>query len=101
MLFVIDLYLFTLQVEKTIFVVFFSGEQARRKILKICEAFGAHCYPVPEDITKQRQIIREVSVLLWQLVIFHLLHGRRIPFSYLFFGCNGAMYPCLILITVI
>jgi V-type H+-transporting ATPase subunit a len=41
-------------------VVFFSGEQARTKILKICEAFGANCYPVPEDTTKQRQLTREV-----------------------------------------
>lgn len=56
-----------LQVEKTIFVVFFSGEQARTKILKICEAFGANCYPVSEDLTKQRQIIREVSVFLAKL----------------------------------
>lgn len=49
-----------LQVEKIVFVVFFSGEQARSKILKICEAFGANCYPVPEDMTKRRQITREV-----------------------------------------
>ncbi|XP_030968396.1 V-type proton ATPase subunit a1 isoform X2 [Quercus lobata] len=54
-------------VEKTVFVVFFSGEQARTKILKICEAFGANCYPVPEDITKQRQITREVSLRLSDL----------------------------------
>jgi V-type H+-transporting ATPase subunit a len=51
------------QVEKTVFVVFFSGEQARTKILKICEAFGANCYPVPEDISKQTQITREVKML--------------------------------------
>jgi hypothetical protein len=43
--------------------VFFSGEQARTKILKICEAFGANCYPVPEDIIKHGQITREVSEL--------------------------------------
>ena len=49
-----------LQVEKIVFVVFFSGEQARTKILKICEAFGANCYPVPEDLTKQSQITQEV-----------------------------------------
>ncbi|CAN1249448.1 V-type proton ATPase subunit a1 [Linum perenne] len=49
-------------VEKTVFVVFFSGEQARTKIIKICEAFGANCYPVPEDITKQRQLTREVRM---------------------------------------
>ncbi|XP_065865690.1 V-type proton ATPase subunit a1 [Euphorbia lathyris] len=54
-------------VEKTVFVVFFSGEQARTKILKICEAFGASCYPVPEDITKQRQITREVLSRLSEL----------------------------------
>ncbi|XP_068636331.1 V-type proton ATPase subunit a1-like [Aristolochia californica] len=57
----------TEMVEKTIFVVFFSGEQARSKILKICEAFGANCYPVPEDITKQRQITREVVSRLSEL----------------------------------
>ncbi|KAF1882892.1 hypothetical protein Lal_00003074 [Lupinus albus] len=54
-------------IEKTVFVVFFSGEHARTKILKICEAFGANCYPVPEDIMKQRQITREVSSRLTDL----------------------------------
>ncbi|KAL3518326.1 hypothetical protein ACH5RR_020915 [Cinchona calisaya] len=54
-------------VEKTVFVVFLSGEQARTKILKICEAFGANCYPVPEDITKRMQIMREVSSRLSEL----------------------------------
>ncbi|XP_027339869.1 V-type proton ATPase subunit a1 isoform X3 [Abrus precatorius] len=57
----------TEMIEKTVFVVFFSGEQARTKILKICEAFGASCYPVPEDISKQRQITREVSSRLTDL----------------------------------
>ncbi|PON62354.1 ATPase, V0 complex, subunit 116kDa [Parasponia andersonii] len=57
----------TEMVEKMVFVVFFSGEQARTKILKICEAFGASCYPVPEDITKQRQITGEVSSRLVEL----------------------------------
>ncbi|KAJ8768707.1 hypothetical protein K2173_023611 [Erythroxylum novogranatense] len=54
-------------VEKTVFVVFFSGEQARTKILKICEAFEANCYPVPDDITKQRQLTREVLSRLSEL----------------------------------
>ncbi|KAI7738296.1 hypothetical protein M8C21_015124 [Ambrosia artemisiifolia] len=54
-------------VEKTIFVVFFSGEQAKTKILKICEAFGANCYPVPEDLTKQTQITQEVMLRLSEL----------------------------------
>lgn len=53
-----------MQVEKTVFVVFFSGEQARSKILKICEAFSANCYPVPDDLNKQRQITQEVPYLI-------------------------------------
>ncbi|CAI9778811.1 unnamed protein product [Fraxinus pennsylvanica] len=56
-------------VEKTVFVVFFSGEQARIKILKICESFGASCYPVPEDLTKRSQITREVLSRLSELEI--------------------------------
>ncbi|XP_047938457.1 V-type proton ATPase subunit a1-like isoform X1 [Salvia hispanica] len=47
-------------VEKTVFIVSFSGEQVRIKILKICEAFGANCYPVPEEMTKRRHITQEV-----------------------------------------
>ncbi|XP_052200901.1 V-type proton ATPase subunit a1-like isoform X1 [Diospyros lotus] len=57
----------TEMIEKIVFVVFFSGEQAKTKILKICEAFGANCYPVPEDITKQRQLTREVLSRLSEL----------------------------------
>ncbi|MBA0857031.1 hypothetical protein Goshw_006426 [Gossypium schwendimanii] len=54
-------------VKKTVFVVFFSGEQARTKILKICEAFGANCYPVPDDFSKQREITREILSRLSEL----------------------------------
>ncbi|KAJ3669145.1 hypothetical protein LUZ60_011095 [Juncus effusus] len=57
------------ELEKTVFVVFFSGEQARAKILKICDAFGASCYPVPDDRTKQRQITREVTSRLSDLEV--------------------------------
>ncbi|ERM96201.1 hypothetical protein AMTRI_Chr09g14680 [Amborella trichopoda] len=49
------------KVEKNVFVVFYSGERAKMKILKICEAFGANRYPFPEDFGKQRQMIGEVS----------------------------------------
>ncbi|CAM8964067.1 unnamed protein product [Rhodiola kirilowii] len=54
-------------VEKIVFVIFFSGEQARSKIIKICEAFGANFYSVPEDVTKQRQITGEVISRLSEL----------------------------------
>ncbi|VAH81504.1 unnamed protein product [Triticum turgidum subsp. durum] len=44
-----------------------SGEEAKAKILRICASFGANCYPVPEEIVKQRQIFREVSLRLSDL----------------------------------
>ncbi|KAL9274728.1 V-type proton ATPase subunit a3-like protein [Drosera capensis] len=49
------------KVEKNVFVVFYSGERAKHKILKICEAFGANRYPFSEDIGKQIEMLKEVS----------------------------------------
>lgn len=43
-----------------VFIVFFSGERARHKITKICEAFGVNRYPFPEDAARQRQMKVEV-----------------------------------------
>ncbi|XP_041998113.1 V-type proton ATPase subunit a3-like [Salvia splendens] len=55
------------KVEKNVFAVFFSGERAKNKILKICEAFGANRYSFSEDVTKQSQLITEVSGRLAEL----------------------------------
>ncbi|CAI0382969.1 unnamed protein product [Linum tenue] len=49
------------QVEKNVFIVFYSGERAKNKILKICEAYGANRYPFTEDLGKQFQMITEVK----------------------------------------
>lgn len=54
-------------VEKAVFVVFYSGERARQKILKICEAYGANRYPFPEDPARQRQMHGEVTTRLREL----------------------------------
>ncbi|GAB2225112.1 hypothetical protein Droror1_Dr00005899 [Drosera rotundifolia] len=48
------------KVEKNVFVVFYSGDRAKNKILKICEAFGANRYPFSEDIRKQIEMLKEV-----------------------------------------
>lgn len=53
-----------LQIEKNVFVVFYSGERAKNKILKICDAFGANRYPFTEDLGKQVQTINEVSTMI-------------------------------------
>ncbi|KAF8410527.1 hypothetical protein HHK36_003058 [Tetracentron sinense] len=55
------------KVEKNVFVVFYSGEIAKNKITKICEAFGANRYPFTDDVGKQTQMITEVSGKLSEL----------------------------------
>lgn len=55
------------KVEKNVFAIFYSGERAKNKILKICEAFGANRYPFSEDIGKQAQMLKEVSGKLSEL----------------------------------
>lgn len=49
------------KVEKNVFVIFYSGERAKNKVLKICEAFGANQYSFTEDLGKQFEMITEVS----------------------------------------
>ncbi|KAI3513264.1 hypothetical protein L1887_20593 [Cichorium endivia] len=55
------------KVEKNVFIVFYSGERAKNKVLKICDAFGANRYPFTDDIGKRHQVITEVSGKLSEL----------------------------------
>ncbi|GMH36133.1 hypothetical protein BSKO_04001 [Bryopsis sp. KO-2023] len=54
-------------VEKSVFVVFFAGDRARTKIMKICEVYGANRYPFPEEPNRQRQMYSEVTMRLREL----------------------------------
>ena len=54
-----------LQVDKNVFVVFYSGERVKGKILKICDAFGANRYPFSDDLGKQFQMITEVRIIFF------------------------------------
>eukprot|EP00178_Gracilaria_changii_P013210 TRINITY_DN372_c0_g1_i1.p1 TRINITY_DN372_c0_g1~~TRINITY_DN372_c0_g1_i1.p1 ORF type:complete len:913 (-),score=117.08 TRINITY_DN372_c0_g1_i1:3894-6632(-) len=42
-----------LKVDKSVFMVFFSGNAVRAKVSKICIAFEANKYAIPEDHTRQ------------------------------------------------
>ncbi|KAF3327107.1 V-type proton ATPase subunit a3-like protein [Carex littledalei] len=69
------------KVAKNVFVVFFSGERAKAKILKICEAFGANRYHFPEELGKQLQALEEVSTKTKELkttIDLGLLHRDSI-----------------------
>nr|XP_004500962.2 V-type proton ATPase subunit a2-like [Cicer arietinum] len=55
------------KVHKNVFVIFYSGERVKSKILKICDAFGANRYPFSDDLGKQFQMLTEVSGRLGEL----------------------------------
>jgi V-type H+-transporting ATPase subunit a len=55
------------KVEKNVFLIFYSGEKVKNKIIKICEAFSANRYPLPEDMGKQVLMVTEVSGRLSEL----------------------------------
>lgn len=55
------------KVNKSVFVIFFSGERSRTKILKICDAFSANRYPLPEEPNKQASMRSEVNTRLREL----------------------------------
>ncbi|KMZ56077.1 hypothetical protein ZOSMA_99G00070 [Zostera marina] len=57
------------KVAKNVFVVFYSGERAKAKILKICEVFGANLYPFTEDLEKQKKMSEEISGKIKELKI--------------------------------
>lgn len=59
-----------IQVAKNVFVVFYSGERAKVKILKICEVFDANLYPFTEDLGKQKKMCEEVRRFV-EIKIFH------------------------------
>lgn len=74
------------QVEKNVFVAFFSGERAKNKILKMCEAFGANRYPFPEDLSKQVQAIAEVHVIPYvrfDITCLNIYHAISLVLDYI------------------
>uniref|UniRef100_A0A0X3NYR0 V-type proton ATPase subunit a n=3 Tax=Schistocephalus solidus TaxID=70667 RepID=A0A0X3NYR0_SCHSO len=48
------------KVYKTVFIVFFQGEQLRIRVRKICEGFHATIYPCPESAADRRNMLMDV-----------------------------------------
>jgi len=81
-----------LQTEKNVFVVFYAGEKAKAKILKICEAFGANRYPFAEELGKQAQMITEVCVFVLNFPKENLLFFFPHTPSFLLPYCFNAIH---------
>ncbi|CAF1330745.1 unnamed protein product [Rotaria magnacalcarata] len=57
------------KVHKTVFVVFFQGEQLKNRVQKICEGFRANIYPCPENPHERRELAMGVMTRLEDLTI--------------------------------
>ncbi|CEF66773.1 V-type ATPase, V0 complex, 116kDa subunit family and ATPase, V0 complex, subunit 116kDa, eukaryotic family-containing protein [Strongyloides ratti] len=44
------------KVNKTVFIIFFQGDQLKQRVKKICEGFRATLYPCPESPTERREM---------------------------------------------
>ncbi|XP_052803903.1 V-type proton ATPase 116 kDa subunit a 1-like isoform X2 [Mya arenaria] len=44
------------KVDKTVFIIFFQGEQLKSRVKKICEGFRATLYPCPETQAERREM---------------------------------------------
>lgn len=55
------------QVNKTVFILFFQGEQLKSKVKKICEGFKATIYPCPETASERREMGLGVMTRLEEL----------------------------------
>lgn len=49
------------ELTKNVFIIFYQGERSQLKIKKICESFGAHLYPCPENAAERRELLIQVS----------------------------------------
>jgi V-type H+-transporting ATPase subunit a len=55
------------QVNKTVFILFFQGEQLKQKVKKICEGLKATIYPCPETASERREMALGVMTRIDEL----------------------------------
>eukprot|EP01137_Pigoraptor_chileana_P013444 Opistho-2@66966 len=53
--------------KRSVFIVFFQGQQLEAKTRKICEGFGATVYPCPETPAERRELVLQVATRLEDL----------------------------------
>ncbi|GAB0490622.1 hypothetical protein MMPV_001859 [Pyropia vietnamensis] len=65
--------------DKSVFVVFFSGAEVRSKVAKICDAFGANRYALPEGLVAQREAAAGFAARLRDLeTVLATSHADRV-----------------------
>ncbi|XP_041073454.1 V-type proton ATPase 116 kDa subunit a1 isoform X3 [Carcharodon carcharias] len=49
------------QVDKSVFIIFFQGDQLKNRVKKICEGFRASLYPCPETPNERKEMLAGVN----------------------------------------
>uniref|UniRef100_UPI00398EFEBB V-type proton ATPase 116 kDa subunit a 1 isoform X2 n=1 Tax=Pristiophorus japonicus TaxID=55135 RepID=UPI00398EFEBB len=49
------------QVDKSVFIIFFQGDQLKNRVKKICEGFRASLYPCPETPHERKEMLAGVN----------------------------------------
>ena len=55
------------QVRKSIFLLFFQGEELKSRVKKVCEGYHASIYPCPDSLVERREMLAGVEVRLEDL----------------------------------
>uniref|UniRef100_A0A1I7T9E3 V-type proton ATPase subunit a n=1 Tax=Caenorhabditis tropicalis TaxID=1561998 RepID=A0A1I7T9E3_9PELO len=48
--------------DKSVFLLFFSGEHLRSKVMKICSGFQAKCYSIPEGLEERELLLNNIKL---------------------------------------
>uniref|UniRef100_A0A674N8V8 V-type proton ATPase subunit a n=1 Tax=Takifugu rubripes TaxID=31033 RepID=A0A674N8V8_TAKRU len=52
------------QVHKSVFIIFFQGDQLKNRVKKICEGFRASLYPCPETPQERKEMLAGLTLFL-------------------------------------
>ncbi|KAL0833015.1 hypothetical protein ABMA28_001134 [Loxostege sticticalis] len=68
------------ELQKTVFVVFFHGEQIKLRVKKVCHGFQATMYPCPATFKEQQEMLAGVDTRIKDLkmVLEQTEHHRRL-----------------------
>ncbi|MEQ2286094.1 hypothetical protein AMECASPLE_038604, partial [Ameca splendens] len=64
------------QVHKSVFIIFFQGDQLKNRVKKICEGFRATLYPCPETPQERKEMLAGVNARIDDLQMVNKHSGK-------------------------
>ncbi|KAK7919529.1 hypothetical protein WMY93_010813 [Mugilogobius chulae] len=70
------------QVHKSVFIIFFQGDQLKNRVKKICEGFRASLYPCPETPQERKEMLAGVNSRIDDLQMSWFIKVRKMKAIY-------------------